>query len=217
MKNQPRSGFTLVEMLVVISIIAILASMTAVATKSITEKRTIKLAEAHMRQVELAILDYKAKLGFYPPDNGNQANANWTAFPPLFYELTGAVPETAGGVPTGNFRSVLGNDSISRNTLSSAFGRAGLANSSEGTRKNFFPSMQPFQFREVTIGANDVKLLVVPAKGPEIFASDRDRTANPWRYNSSNPTNNPGSFDLWTELKFDNRVVVVGNWKRRQQ
>lgn len=217
MRRRKNAGFTLVEMLVVISIIAILAAMTAVATKSITEKRTIKLAEAHMRQVELAILDYKAKLGFYPPDNGNQANPNWTAMPPLFYELAGAVPLLSGGVPNGDFRSVLGNDTITKLTLGSVFGRAGLANSSDETRKNFFPSMQPFQFREVTILANDVKLLVVPAKGPPLFGPGKDETANPWRYNSSNPTNNPGSFDLWAELKFDNKIVVVGNWKRRQQ
>ena len=73
MSRKSESAFTLVEMLIVISIIATLAAMTAVATKTITEKRTIKLVEAQMRQVESAILDYKTKFGFYPPDNGERA------------------------------------------------------------------------------------------------------------------------------------------------
>ena len=29
--------------------------------------------------------------------------------------------------------------------------------------------------------------------------------------------NNPGSFDLWAEITFQNKTVVVGNWKRRQR
>ncbi len=212
-----KSGFTLVEMLVVISIIATLAAMTAVATKTITEKRTIKLVEAQMRQIESAIVDYKAKLGFYPQDNGNQGNASWTALSPLFYELTGTVPGPSSGIPTGDYGSVLGNDTISAVALQGVFGRRGFANSSDQTRKNFFPSMLPFNFKEVTIGLENVKLLVVPAKGRENFSGPTDKEINPWRYNSSNPTNNIGSFDLWAELKFQNRTVIVGNWKRRQQ
>ena len=50
MNHRFRAAFTLVEMLIVISIIATLAAMTAVATKTITEKRTIKLVEAQMRE-----------------------------------------------------------------------------------------------------------------------------------------------------------------------
>ena len=217
MNRGDKSGFTLVEMLVVISIIATLAAMTAVAAKTITEKRTIKLVEAQMRQIESAVVDYKTKLGFYPPDNGNQGNATWTALSPLFYELTGTVTVPRGGIPTGDYSSVLGNDTITAGALQGVFGRKGLANSSEQTRKNFFPSMLPFHFKEVTVGLENVKLLVVPAKGRESFSGPADKEINPWRYNSSSPTNNTGSFDLWAELKFQNRTVIVGNWKRRQQ
>ncbi len=215
MSRKIESAFTLVEMLIVISIIATLAAMTAVATKTITEKRTIKLVEAQMRQVELAILDYKTKFGFYPPDNGNQGNANWTALSPLFYELTGAVHVPASGL----YRSVLGNETISDPTLQNLFGRQGLANSADESRKNFFTSMLPLNYREIPAGAipgaGAAKVLVAPAKGPSLFASAPD--LNPWRYNSTSPTNNPGSFDLWAEITFQNKTVVVGNWKRRQR
>jgi hypothetical protein len=37
---------------------------------------------------------------------------------------------------------------------------------------------------------------------------------NPWRYVSTNPTNNPGSFDLWAEIPVGrDRVKIIGNWK----
>ena len=35
---------------------------------------------------------------------------------------------------------------------------------------------------------------------------------NPWRYVSSNPTNNPGRFDLWAEIRERDRTNIVGNW-----
>jgi len=35
---------------------------------------------------------------------------------------------------------------------------------------------------------------------------------NPWRYVSTNPTNNPGRFDLWAEIRENNRTNIVGNW-----
>ena len=37
---------------------------------------------------------------------------------------------------------------------------------------------------------------------------------NPWRYVSSNPTNNPGSFDLWAEIVVKGQKKIIGNWKQ---
>jgi hypothetical protein len=37
---------------------------------------------------------------------------------------------------------------------------------------------------------------------------------NPWRYVSTNPTNNAGGFDLWAEIPVGrDRVKIIGNWK----
>ena len=36
--------------------------------------------------------------------------------------------------------------------------------------------------------------------------------ASTWRYVSSSPTNNPGKFDLWIEIKTKDRTVTIGNW-----
>ena len=35
---------------------------------------------------------------------------------------------------------------------------------------------------------------------------------NPWRYVSTTPTNNPGRFDVWAEIREGNRTNIVGNW-----
>jgi hypothetical protein len=36
---------------------------------------------------------------------------------------------------------------------------------------------------------------------------------SPWRYTCSLPTNNPGKFDLWIEVKAHDKMVTIGNWK----
>lgn len=36
---------------------------------------------------------------------------------------------------------------------------------------------------------------------------------NPWRYVSTNPTNNPNSFDLWAEIVVKGERRIIGNWK----
>ena len=40
---------------------------------------------------------------------------------------------------------------------------------------------------------------------------------NPWRYNSSNPTNNPGSYDLWIQLKIAGKTNLICNWSKQVQ
>jgi hypothetical protein len=38
---------------------------------------------------------------------------------------------------------------------------------------------------------------------------------NPWRYNSSNPTNNPGSYDLWIQLVIGGKSNLICNWSKQ--
>jgi len=40
---------------------------------------------------------------------------------------------------------------------------------------------------------------------------------NPWRYNSANPTNNPGSYDLWIQLKIGGKTNLISNWSKQAQ
>jgi hypothetical protein len=37
-----------------------------------------------------------------------------------------------------------------------------------------------------------------------------------WRYLSTQPTQNPGKFDLWIEVKAGRRKLVIGNWKEAE-
>ena len=41
---------------------------------------------------------------------------------------------------------------------------------------------------------------------------------NPWRYNSSNPANNPGSYELWIQLVFaPGQTNLICNWTKQVQ
>jgi hypothetical protein len=38
---------------------------------------------------------------------------------------------------------------------------------------------------------------------------------NPWRYNSSSPTNNTTTYDLWTDILIGNQAFRICNWSRQ--
>jgi hypothetical protein len=40
---------------------------------------------------------------------------------------------------------------------------------------------------------------------------------NPWRYVSSGPTNNPGSYDLWVDLYIGGKTYRLSNWSKEAQ
>jgi prepilin-type N-terminal cleavage/methylation domain-containing protein len=91
--NNMRSGqgtvaFTLIELLLVISIIGIVAGLSVAAMSGAGEARDRKAVEAQKAKLILAIEDYKAKYGSYPPDRPGTTvnNAHWN---PLAYELGG--------------------------------------------------------------------------------------------------------------------------------
>lgn len=52
------------------------------------------------------------------------------------------------------------------------------------------------------------------AIAPNLHPVPTNPGLNPWRYVSTNPTNNPGRFDLWAELPSakSTDVQVIGNW-----
>src|SRR5438445_2394228 len=77
-----RSAFTLVEMLVVISIIGILAALIIGVLPSVTRSKVHSRVRAEMTAIETVVDGYKQKKGFYPP--GTDTNR-----PTLYYELTG--------------------------------------------------------------------------------------------------------------------------------
>jgi prepilin-type N-terminal cleavage/methylation domain-containing protein len=202
-----RQAFTLIELLVVIAIIGILAGLLLSLVGTATERSKKARVSGDLKKLEAAIESYKAKIGVYPPDNV-RANKD-VRFSPLYYELLGTTNDTSG-----IYRIPATGDKIDRPTLQSALGTDGIVNSQPLAEdvKTFLVGVAPNQHAKVSSRGGDIELFVVPVEGPNDFTVGTSRI-NPWRYNSSNPTNNPNSYDLWAEIVIRGKTNIIGNWK----
>ena len=70
-RSTSRSGFTLVELLVVIGIIAILAGVVSVAAGSAINAAKRAKTSAFATQIQTAVLNYYTEYGVYPTDPGD--------------------------------------------------------------------------------------------------------------------------------------------------
>ncbi len=200
-------AFTLIELLVVIAIIGIVAALVTGLAGRANKIKKINRVRTELEQLDTVIESYKEKKGFYPPSNGD---ANNVATNQLFYELTG----TFFNANDNTFEPINGSEKVSAAEVLNIFGVEGFANSSteKGEIKNFFTTMKTSQ--SVIFSNNpDVQLLVVPVEGPNDILLSDGRKINTWRYNASNPTHNPESFDLWAELLIGGKTNIIGNWK----
>ncbi|MBI5388322.1 MAG: type II secretion system protein [Verrucomicrobia bacterium] len=210
-----RHAFTLIELMVVISIIAVLAALTLGLLKYATAQKKVSRIEGEMHKWITLIEYYHDKMGFYPP-----CNTNNPALSPLYYELSGTVFS-----PTTNRYDVLARpDIVEKTVVALAFSAGGFVNAStdpaEVKRFGTIPES------DLVIVTNDawgtaVKLPRVPVLGPGPFwpgpAVDprpQPTTTNTWYYNSVNPLHNPNSYDLWAVYYLDGELRTNGNWKR---
>jgi len=214
--GQVRAGqraFTLVELLMVISIIGIIASLTVAGIASARGKKEESAVKAQLAKLELAIESYKKQFGAYPPDNAivTSNNAAWN---PLAYELGGVRPSAA------NFTSEL--DPAHTITtagppqLNAYFGLLGFVNVTPagGKARSFITgggSGQNATYVYLTNGMPGMPaamFLQVPADHP-------NGGINVWRYRAY-PIggHNPKSYDLWAEWKRrGGGTNTLGNWK----
>ena len=219
-RRRNRWAFTLVELLVVISIIGILSAMTVGVARLASEKMKRERIVGELNSLVTAIEAYKAKFGSYPPDNTVTAGPNRAdrSVPsPLYYELTGVIYRPNDK----SFFSPQSSEILFPAQLLTFFGRNGFVNagvvSTDASEakpfKNFLSSLKPEQTGKLTNFAPQVPsvtVLAVPAKKPGAKAGE----INAWHYVSTNPTNNPNSFDLWAEFVIGQQTNLTGNWKQ---
>jgi len=212
-----RCAFTLIELLVVIAIMATLAALILPVAGMVKKHQYLYNTQTQMAQLETAIDRYKAAYGFYPPDNPGNPLTNQ-----LYYELVGTV------FTNNNLYITLdGSVQINTNQFIPVFGSSpgvgGFVNCSKPgagedapAARNFLPDLKPNQ-----IGTNNgVTLLIGSVGGPDATSTYQPLPGsdlNPWRYNSSNPTNNPGSYELWIQLSIGKQTNLICNWTKKVQ
>jgi prepilin-type N-terminal cleavage/methylation domain-containing protein len=195
-------AFTLIELLVVMAIIGIIAALVISLAGRASSAKRIALVKAELSKLETVIDSYHAKLGYYPPDNGNliteDSSRPSAATNALFYELTGAAYDSSSSI----YR-VFDNSVIAPATVKSYFNREGIVNSIE-SRNFFLPPPKANQHKDIGSG---VHVLVVPV-------DLQPGQINPWKYDcSSTNRHNPESYDLWADFSAGGKTVTKGNWK----
>ncbi len=212
-----RRGFTLIELLTVISIIAVLAALLIPALSSLSKRKYITTAQAELGQIQAAIDSYHAKYGSYPP-----SSANGVLLHQLFYELSG----TTYNPVNKTYTTLDGQYIVLAADLNTVFGVAGIVNCSKGSgedaapARNFLLGLKPGMIGTNSAGTGGVAFLMTSLRGLDptytpLGANTID--VNPFRYNSVNPTNNPGTYDLWIDLPISHKTNRISNWSRQVQ
>jgi prepilin-type N-terminal cleavage/methylation domain-containing protein len=178
-------AFTLVEILVVVAIIGILAGLIVGLAGRASETKILSRARAERDMLVMAIENYKSKLGYYPQDHPKNP-----AMSPLYNELTRMrIPDAYTNETTG-------------------FGVPDIANIGAKS-DNFLPGgLKPTQYKVLGTGGRGDEPGGQFTAAQMIYAYGNA----PWQYNITNPTNNPGGFDLWVEIVVGPKKFVVGNW-----
>lgn len=207
-----RRGFTLVEMLVVISIIGVLAAMVVGLAGGATRQSHLKRVKSDLQNIATAIDRFKTKYGSYPPDNGREVigggQTNYLAVPnQLFYELVGSVHRLNASGQSEFYVPQLGLTSNQKD-IRTWFGVDGFVNATEEMKDvvNFLPNFK----------TNDVTLIPqtgrTPLVGLRVAVRNPGTNENFWYYRSTNPTNNPTGYDLWAVVVVGKHTNIIGNW-----
>ena len=119
---------------------------------------------------------------------------------------------------------------LSQANVSAVFGVNGFMNCSKPgsaedapAARNFLPGLKLDQmtiFTNSSAPNNPIKLIITAVGGPDTTYHPLGAGAigiNPWRYNSSNPTNNPGAYDLWLQLSISGKTNLICNWNKQVQ
>ena len=214
--SRQHRAFTLIELLVVIAVISLLAAMIFPVTGAVTRNRIRSRARSELEQMVTAIDDYKAKLGHYPPDNPGNVLLNQ-----LYFELMGTTNDGTAYVTRDGTARIRDNLASFKAFLGPSTTVSGFVNSTKRAAgdearaaKTFLTGLKSTQIGQVDGAPNDnLKILICSVPDPNNLVSGHPGE-NPWRYNSSNPTNNPNSYDLWVDVLIGKKTNRVSNWSR---
>lgn len=211
--NRRQWAFTLIELLVVIAIVAILAALIFPATGAIKKNAMRKRAAGDLQAVELAINNYKAQLGHFPPDNPDDTN---TWINQLYYELLGSKFDNITYTPES------GQGALQVAQLNAFFGGTkvgGFVNATKGggedspVAKSYLTGLKPTQYLLVQQGGVQGMVLGTTVKGPVMLTDGGDKTINPFRYSISGPNRrNREGFDLWVDILIGGKTNRISNW-----
>ena len=95
---EKRLGFTLIEILAVLVIIAILSGLVLAATGGMMEKSKRDTARAEMDIIEQALENYKERFGDYPKDDRSYSGTPANAGEFLFNALMGKISPADGAI-----------------------------------------------------------------------------------------------------------------------
>ena len=221
MKDYLHTKLTPRQMLVVIFVLAAWAGLGYLAYEVISAKvLEAKVAAAtpkvcagirdQRRTILSALEAYKAHFGRYPSDNVTSRQP-LTVDPvnnPLLYELAGVVSNSVGKT-----FDLAGEEAADASYVLNFFHAKGFQNSGEDSSAI------------IRFLADGHLPAIQLHDDPDVFAlgftqlyQDLDEAVlwefrvSPWRYVSSCPTNNPGPFDLWIEIKTKAQSITIGNW-----
>lgn len=235
-----RRAFTLLELLTVIGIIGLLAGLVVGLAPLAGARMRESRMKAELNDLVTAIENYKARFGIYPPDNYDPVRRTVNpVLNPLYYELSGLVVTNDVNLPDGG-RFVSADDGavlLHTRTVNNYFNREGFVNSATGDKRRrllrhkFKESQHAVIYTSAAEGGKTENLEVL-AVGFSTDVLGRRGSGypwplnrnpqpvpilpglNPWRYVSTNPTNNPGTFDLWAEIVVRGQIKTFGNWKQ---
>jgi hypothetical protein len=168
---------------------------------------------SQQRQVLISAIEaYKGRLGFYPPDH--LLSRTPLIVDPitnqLMYELVGTLHD-----PAKDTFSPVHLPLIRRAVIKRFFGTDGFKNSAERAKlvNHFLDAANLTATVAINEKPDEVHL---PSFWPNWEGVEPDLyaqvSAGTWCYNSSSPTHNPRTYDLWIEVKTPLTNIVIGNW-----
>jgi prepilin-type N-terminal cleavage/methylation domain-containing protein len=211
-----RRGFTLIEMLIVVAIMATLAALTFPILGAVKKTMIRNRATGAIKQLEAAIDAYQAKFGQYPPDNGGYYSTNQ-----LYFELLGTTNVQVGS--TTNFVTLDGSATMAASDVPLVFNnvggfvncsRAGSVGDEAPTGTSFIPNgLKANQFAAVPMNGRTTWVLGAALDGPlAVPTAVNGQKINPVCYNSSNPRYNTKSYDLWIDVTVGGKTNRISNW-----